>query len=331
MMQQKIRNILSPMASLFSLNRMVSLSGQSTIFLLYHIVTDERPDHIRHIQSIRDTKTFRSDLETLLKIYRPVAIKEYMDGNAGSRERCMVLTFDDGLWECHQVIAPILKEKGIPALFFVNNDFIDNKGLFYRYKASLLLDEVHRSPEKARVMAAPLGVDESEVTRAIRRIPYRKRALLNRLAALTGFSFSDYQGSRPVYMSESQIRELIRDGFDVGSHSFDHPLLSECTPEELKRQIGESISDLCSRFSLKDRYYAFPFTSDGIPSGLIDSMLDEGTADAFFGISGLKRYHRRGLIHRIPVENYNGSMNRILKAEYLYYLLKAPFGRNRYK
>lgn len=330
-MQKKIRNMLTPFASLFSLNSMVSLSGRRTIFLLYHIVTDERPPHIRNIQSIRNIDTFREDLEFLLGYFKPVSIGEYLEGVPGSREKCMVLTFDDGLSECHDNIVPVLKEKGIPAVFFVNNDFIDNRGLFYRYKASLLMEEVQWDREKARMLAGPLGVDEAQVTGAINRIPYSDRELLDRLAILTGFSYSQYQESHPVYMSGSQIRDLIRDGFDVGSHSFDHPLLSECTQEEISRQIGESISELSLRFSLQKRYYAFPFTSDGIPSGLIDSMLNEGIADAFFGISGLKRTHRRGLIHRIPVEDFAGRMDRILKTEYFYYLLKAPIGRNRYK
>ena len=67
---------------------------------------------------------------------------------------------DDGLSGCHRYIAPLLRKKGIPASFFLNNRFIDNKSLFYRYKASLLVHQVKkdcRSRERVAEFQIPCG------------------------------------------------------------------------------------------------------------------------------------------------------------------------------
>jgi len=54
------------------------------------------------------------------------------------------LSFDDGLREPLDIIAPILKQKGVPATFFVNTATLDNLEMLYRHKASLLVDHVRR-------------------------------------------------------------------------------------------------------------------------------------------------------------------------------------------
>lgn len=52
--------------------------------------------------------------------------------------------------QCYDVILPILEAKGIPATFFINSGFIDNKDLFFRFKASFLIDELHKRGIKNR-------------------------------------------------------------------------------------------------------------------------------------------------------------------------------------
>ena len=52
---------------------------------------------------------------------------EAVEGSGKLDRRCLHLTFDDGFRELHDVVAPILLRKGIPATFFVNSAFIDNK------------------------------------------------------------------------------------------------------------------------------------------------------------------------------------------------------------
>ena len=69
--------------------------------------------------------------------YRTLTLDELLNGEV--RDKCVVLTFDDGHLEMFEVVAPILSKRGISATFFLNTGFLDNKDMFFRHKASLLI------------------------------------------------------------------------------------------------------------------------------------------------------------------------------------------------
>jgi hypothetical protein len=99
---------------------------------------------------------------------------------------------------------------------------------------------------------------------------------------------------------------------------------------KMAAQVSKSMRDLQERFKVRPACFAFPFTSDGVPERITDALLEEGIADVIFGTAGLKKTGKKHFIQRIPMESNNLSAGRLLKAEYLYYLLKAPLGRNDY-
>jgi hypothetical protein len=241
----------------------------------------------------------------------------------------MVLTFDDGLKGCYDYIAPLLKRKGVPATFFLNNRFIDNRGLFYRYKASLL---IHRSIHDCRVqgkLAAYLKISKEQVETSIRMIGWDQRALLDALAREAELDYKGYQRALPVYLSKGEVREMLEWGFDVGGHSSEHMEFKGLDPDQMIDQVRSSIKDLRKRYNISTAYFSFPFTSDDVPQKVIDTLLEEGTARVLLGTAGLKQTGRQAYIQRIPMEKYEVPALQILKAEYFYYLLKMPLGRNR--
>ncbi len=329
-MNEYVRNRLTSMARSLSLERMISWSGQRIVFPFYHTVSKESLPHISHLYRIPKPDEFEKDLDQLLKFFEPLSLGDYLEGKGGKQGRhSMVLTFDDGLKECHDFVAPLLKEKGIPATFFLNNKFIDNKGLFYRYKASLLIHQVRDDCRAREKVAAFLKIDKEQVEASISLIGWNQRALLDALAREAELDYSSYLHNRPVYMSSEEVKDLLEWGFEIGAHSTDHMDFSLLKADEMIEQIRSSIRDLQKRFGIRTSYFSFPFTSDGVPGKVIETLLDNGTATALLGTAGLKRTGRLDYIQRIPMEQYQTSALEALKAEYLYYLLKAPLGRNR--
>ena len=135
---------------------------------------------------------------------------------------------------------------------------------------------------------------------------------------------------QPVYMSTDQIKHLIKLGFHIGAHSSDHPEFHRMEVKNMEVLVSKSMTDLKERFHVKPACFAFPFTSDGIPERVIKEILEEGIADVIFGTAGLKKTGKPEFVQRIPMEALGLSARRVLKSEYLYYLLKAPLGQNAY-
>ncbi|HER09654.1 MAG TPA: hypothetical protein ENO20_12170 [Bacteroides sp.] len=324
------RKILSAPARLTHLESMVSLSGQRTIFPFYHVVSDQHLPHIFHLYGYKNPAEFEKDLDAMLRIFEPLRLEDYLDGVAkNSRRRGMILSFDDGLAECHRVIAPLLKKKGVPAVFFLNNRFIDNRGLFFRYKTSILIDRVMSDPEMAGKAAEFLVIPEKQVVSALKMVDPPRQDLLDPLAAVLGVDFQNYLKNQPVYMTSEQIKDLRSWGFGIGGHGRDHADFSIMNRDEIIRQVRESVEDLRERFGVKTAWFSFPFSSAGVPGPVIRELLEANVAGALFGTAGIKNTGTMRFIQRIPMESVRGTAMEVLKTEYLYYLLKVPLGRNR--
>lgn len=330
-MADHFRRNIAPVTGIVSLRCLTRMTRQKTIFPFYHVISNQKLPHLKHLYTCRNESQFEQDLDAMLKVYKPISIDDYLNEEPGSGDHPqIVFSFDDGLIECHRYIAPLLKKKGVPAIFFLNNDFIDNRGLFFRYKASLLIEYIGKDPLLLGRVAQFMNIPDSQVKKAILMITHQQRSILDSLSQELGFDEAAYLKDHAIYMSTDQARELVKWGFHLGAHSNDHSTLTEMEHNEITTKVRHSMSGLQEQFRVKPSCFAFPFTSDGIPEKVILQIFKEGIADVLFGTAGLKRTGIRNFIQRIPMELDNLSAKEVLKSEYLYYLIKAPFGRNRY-
>lgn len=296
----------------------VRRAGFRAFLPFYHAVAEEAPLHLKHLYPVRTPKQFEADLDELLSYFEPVGMEDILEGKeAANGKMPMHLSFDDGLVECYEVIMPILLKKGIPATFFLNNDFIDNRGLFYRYKVSLLVDRLENSSR------------EGDAGRRLLALAYEDTDKIDRLAAGLDYSFEAYLQEHPVYMRREQIRALQEHGFELGSHSRDHALFSGLGEEEIIAQVKESMLELQERFSLKKRYFAFPFTDDRVSENTLARLFGEGIVDAGFGTAGLKDESLPSYFQRVPMEWKGLSARKVLRGEMNRARIRGLIGDNR--
>ncbi len=315
---------------------LVRLSGQNLVFPFYHVVSDDPVPHAGYVYPVRSVRQFSRDLEFLLRHFEPVGLEAFA-GTPGKRSRpAMFLSFDDGLSEVHGIVAPILHSKGIPAAVFVNTDFIGNRELFYRYKISLLLDRLEKirySPAVTELLQSRyhlVGATRKCVRDFLLGISYRNRGELDRIAALVDVDFHTFLRVRKPYMSLEQLKELSGKGFYIGAHSMDHPRFSELDPEERLLQYRGSMEYIRRELGTGYGIFSFPFTDDGVPFEFFEriSAGDMPRLDASFGAAGLKRDPLAFHHQRIPMEAGRAGAGRLLRGEYLYFLLRGLAGRN---
>jgi peptidoglycan/xylan/chitin deacetylase (PgdA/CDA1 family) len=223
----------------------------------------------------------------------------------------MHLTFDDGLKECHSVIAPILKRKGIPATFFVSPGFVDNKELFHRFKCTILTSRGLLQPKREKYF-----IHESQ--------------LLDEVADRNGVSFSDYLAINQPYMTLEEILSLKSDGFTIGSHSLNHPEFWTLSEDEQYRQIAESMKWVVDHFQPEIKAFSFPFTDDQVKLSLFEKLKANDVIDITFGTAGLKFDSCPINLQRIPVERkQNWDVRKVVHFEYFYYFVRSIAGKNR--
>ena len=251
-----------------------------------HIVGDVVPLHVKYLFKIPSLTKFNADIEFLAKHYQPLPLSELERIGRCRVEKLpakhFVLSFDDGMREVYDVIAPILREKGIPAIFFLNSTTVDNKQLMWRHKVSLLIARAQQEP--ARV-PPQLSVCSGESLRAkLLALRFADERILDDIARFFELDFSEYlRGSQP-YLTTGQILELARAGFEFGAHSASHPYFNEIPVEDQKEQISRSVRFIRA-LGIPCRYFAFPFDDNGVPTSVfnymreLDLVLSFGSSD----------------------------------------------------
>ncbi len=317
--------------------------GSGDILLPYHhLVSDEKRAHVSHLFGYKNKKQFVNDLDYLLAHFRPVHPEELILASQTGQKLSpggFLLSFDDGFSEVHDIIAPILLQKGISAFFFLNPSFLDNRELFYRCKLSLVLDSLeNQKPGKAvwEKITRLLGMESGErpgIKSAVLGINYLNRKLADQLGDCLDISFDDYLKAVKPYLGTGQVTELIQKGFYFGAHSLDHPNYRLVSLEEQLFQTRESCKYLQSSFGISYKAFAFPHEDAGVKQDFFDEMLrgHSPRMDIFFGTQNQKKEMHNRMFHRFNAERPEYPIESLVKGLLLYNLktrtIRRPTGQ----
>jgi peptidoglycan/xylan/chitin deacetylase (PgdA/CDA1 family) len=334
--QQLVQQLSIRIQPLISPETLMRITGQRCILPLYHLVHDDPPAHVRHLYAIKSVAEFKQDLEYLLKHYQPIGVADLLDHVQNGKpweKPVFLLTFDDGLRECKTVIDPILKSYGLEAICFLNSDFIDNRGLFYRYLVSLILDHLENHQADGLEASNWLIAKGQNIQKGLRPFlfsaGYADKHLLEGLATHLGLDLPTWLNLHRPYLTKEEILAMAKDGWTFGAHSIDHPMYATLDLAEQLHQTGESLDQISNLIHSDGRLFAFPFTDAGVSETFFDQMYQSLNVSLSFGTAGLKSDIDKRHLQRIPFEGKGMVAARLLTYEYLYYMLKVPFGLNK--
>lgn len=304
------------------------------VFPYYHVVSNAPLKHIRHLYAYRDIAGFHGDLDNFLSYYHPMELGEVVAmvlSNIPAKQPSIHLTFDDGFRECHDIIAPILKQKGIPATFFICTDFLDNADMFFRNKISVLLDITngHLSENQETAVKQVFKNHEIPYTgfhETMNKLTFKHGNIIDEVGLSIGIDFKDYLKREQPYLTSDQVQSLIADGFTIGSHSKNHPLFSSLTLAEQAEQVRESLELLQSRFNCDCRAFAFPHTDASVPLEFYNETRQY--ADIYFGTGRMMKDCVPNSIQRFSMENSHLNCEEILKQNYLLRAFNRITGQN---
>jgi peptidoglycan/xylan/chitin deacetylase (PgdA/CDA1 family) len=247
-----------------------------------HLVGDVAPLHVKHLFRIPSVTKLKADIDFLAQNYHPLTLSELR--RLGDRDqekrraKYFVLSFDDGMREVYEIIAPVLRAKGVPAIFFLNSTTIDNKELMWRHKVSLLVARAERQPK--RIPPQLKGCSGKSTGDKLLSLQFADRHVVDELAAYFEVDFDEYLHTSQPYLTTEQIVGLARQGFEFGAHSANHPYFNEISVEQQKSEIHDSVHFI-QALGLSCHYFAFPFHDKGVPLSVFQYMRDLGLVFSF--------------------------------------------------
>jgi peptidoglycan/xylan/chitin deacetylase (PgdA/CDA1 family) len=262
----------------------------------YHMVNDHPVIYTKHLYPHKTIKQFNEDIDYLGKCYHPIQISDLLDHlkNGQSLPRkALLLTFDDGFREMHDIVAPILLQKGIPAAFFINSSFTDNCNFCFQHKASVIVEHLSQrgisnaTQGRIRNLLGQNAIKETDIVFRMLAIKYDQRKLVDQIAEMLEMDFNSYLQRHQPYLTTKHIKQLISNGFTIGGHSIDHPLYANLSLDEQLRQTTESIRFVRDKFNLEYGAFAFPHSDNGVSRQYFDHIEKSGLVDISFGTSGM--------------------------------------------
>ncbi len=311
------------------------ISPATTLLPYHHTVSNGALPHVRHLYPYKNVQQFTQDLDTLLKYNKPISaddLNECVIQHKPFPKKTFLLSFDDGLREVHDIIAPILEAKGVPAVFFINPAFINNSQLFLRAKASVLIHELVNAKNNELVNEYRnhfnlINASETELINILKSIRINDSTILDNLAVKTGYSFKDFLLKQQPYLTTAQLVSLKSRGFAIGGHSINHPYYEQLSLAEQLEQTIASCHYVQQQTAMKNQYFSFPFNDANLPQALFDELKNTGI-NLFFGLQNQKDEIENKMLHRFNAERSFVKFDSQLKGILLLAFLNKFFGKN---
>ncbi len=264
---------------------------------------------------------FRVQMQLVAKHYHPVSLRTVLAAQRGEgslpSSGAVLITFDDGYLDFALHAWPVLRDLGLPAVLFVPTAFPDQAN-----GSGFWWDKLHAGLRRARdrVVSLPdLGeFDLAEVTGRRLALKSCKRHVksLPHGAAMdwVDAALRELTDIPPLarVLSWDSLRELARQGLDVGVHGHLHALCTRLTADELKEDLNACRARLTSELG------DYAFTSViAWPANASSHQVREiarglGFEMAFGGVRGVTRVPVPDALHvmRIPVLRYQQALFR---------------------
>lgn len=248
--------------------------------------------------TLMSVRTFVRQIEAIARRYSVCLLSEVMTrgrGGPGDGKACVVLTFDDGYWDNYEIVFPLLKQRGIPATFFVSTDYIGTRRPLWDWE---VMNLVTQSRDLRRVKIGDLMVEQRPVESrdgfARRIFGYLKSAsrdvqahVLDDLRRRAGDGSAGAASDR--CMTWEELRTMRQAGMEIGSHAVSHRSLAPLSSDEAIEEIRQSKARIEQELGDRCLHFAFPFGSRGdYDDALIAAVREAGYATCVLNIHG---YH----------------------------------------
>jgi peptidoglycan/xylan/chitin deacetylase (PgdA/CDA1 family) len=264
------------------------------LVLCYHgVVSDENynPLHSDYTVSL---KTFTEQMEILGRYFQPIAASDLADwwsGKADLPRRPVLLTLDDGYVNNLTNAAPVLLRCGVPALIHICTGYINSERILWILEIFRRVLHWPRATvpmpgsEPDRTLDGPRERVQlaSWVRQACKRLPHEECELyLDRLREIEAPKSDERDQEVFRFLSWDQVRKLQNMGFEIGSHTREHPILTRISEQRVDEELRASKLTIEEQVGGSCRFFAYPDgAEEDISSAIIKRVECAGYHFAF--------------------------------------------------
>ncbi len=266
-------------------------------------------------------REFEWQMAYIARRMRPVSCAEVADALANDRplpSRAVMVTFDDGFHDNHDVAFPVLRRLGVPATFFLSTRYINTECTFWfdwvvHALLTTPLTQIRLDTLKLTIPLEPQRAARRQEARKLlsalkRGTELHRLAVLEELRAVTGIAMSAEKRLQSGAMSWDHARTMAAAGMEFGSHTVTHPILSKMDDAaKLRAELSDSKATIERETGRPVVALAYPVGGpDALNGSVVQATADAGYEFAFTYQTGANRLNEnsRFQLKRLQVERY---------------------------
>ncbi len=260
----------------FSYRQRVITKRNTALILMYHRVLSASSCSSVPVQSgmYVTPKSLRNHLSYLQKHYNIISMHELIERieTRISIARCCVITFDDGWKDNYDYAFPLFREFGIPFTIFLATEYVGTTNWFWPEEVAWCLTRYYENMDNALL---PKGIGEllkkfhmgnAGVEELIEQLieslkyysPEERDEIVQECRSIRRQIFSAENEGRLI-LNWEEISEMNESRLvSFGSHTASHVMLDQVQPNELLRQLCESMECLKKKISEPLMCLAYP-------------------------------------------------------------------------
>lgn len=262
----------------------------------YHRIGDGRASPYDRGLYSATAEAFDAQLSWLKQSFDVISPRDIPDALDSARGRHVVITFDDGFRDNHDVAFPILRTHGLPATFFVATGYVDAPSLpWWDEIAWMVRTSARTDIELPGFLSAQLPFDAPDRQRAIEKLLWtyyrlpgpRTAEYLDAIAAATGAGRHPPVGAAHPWMTWDMLREMHAAGMTIGGHTVRHEILSRMAPEEQWAEISGCARRIEEELGTPMRTFSYPAGQrDSFDAATRECLRRAGVVTAFTYFGG---------------------------------------------
>lgn len=263
--------------------------------IVFHHISAEESPFTSGIRVSISPKRFEEALRFLTAYYVPVSLQDVLtecDGR-GLPERAVLVTFDDAYASVAELAAPLCRQFGVPAVFFINAAFLDNRRLapdnLVCYAA-----KVHGMETINAAIDAVPGWETRQVSSLTQVFNtffpsitlVEREAFLGALRRLTGIDEERTAKEANLYLTSGQLRGLASFDFEIGNHTYSHTHCRFFVRQDFATEVDRNKAELEEISGTKVRSFSQPYgSSKDVTAELVAHLKNTGHQTAFLSES----------------------------------------------
>ncbi|MAL98988.1 MAG: hypothetical protein CL583_11140 [Alteromonadaceae bacterium] len=212
-------------------------------------------------------ETFRHQMRKIRQSFNPISLDALMQAHdrGETPENAVAITFDDGYHDFLEYAYPILKEEGIPATLFLTTGFTNGDLWLWPDQLRFALETTKAASieppginERLDLNASRLQAWHAIADHCLTLGNREKLHFMDQVFDLLGVQMPARPPEKYMPLSWDDVRDMVKGGLEIGSHTYSHPILTKLDDNELLAELQNSRREIETQLGFAPKAFCYP-------------------------------------------------------------------------